>query len=441
MTDATRPAYHITVDGHNIGHILDERLIGLTLTDNRGFEADQLDITLDDADGRLDLPPRGAEIRVSIGWEGSGLVDKGSYTVDEVEHSGAPDVLTIRARSADLRGGLVTQMERSFHRQTLGGIVRTIADENDLTPLIAPALDTQFIEHIDQTNESSANLLTRLAGMFNAIATVKDGKLMFMPSGQGKTASGKPIPVVTIQRQDGDAHRFGIAEREAYTAVRATYYDTHAGTKGEVVWSKAEEAAAKNKPVAAPKAESALKLKALQGKYKSRALAIKAAKKAWKALKKKPGDWVGVKANYDDRVNKVSGEVAYGRADDEKKHKNAVNLVKKDAEKIHGADPKSAIDHSADNIKTLRHVYASKENAKRSARSEYLKLGRGLASFSITLAKGRAELFPEVPATVQGFKPAIDSTDWIVTRVTHNLNDNGYTTAIELEIKATEMTG
>lgn len=440
MNEPTRPAYHITVDGHNIGHILDERLISLTLTDNKGFEADQLDITLDDADGRLDLPPRGAEIRVSIGWEGGGLVDKGSYTVDEVEHSGAPDVLTIRARSADLRGGLVTQMERSFHCQTLGGIVRAIADENGLTPLIAPALEAQFIEHIDQTNESSANLLTRLAGMFNAIATVKNDRLMCMPAGQGKSASGKRIPAVIIRRQDGDSHRFGIAERDTYTAVRATYYDTHAGTKGEVVWGAAEEAAAKNKPVASPQAESAPKLKALQGKYKSRALAIKAAKKAWTLLKKKPGDLVGVKAAYDDRVNKVSGEVSWGRADEAKQYQNAAHLAEKDAAKIHGAD-KPSIDHSADNVKTIRHVYASKENAKRSARSEYLKLGRGLASFSITLAKGRPELFPEVPATVRGFKPSIDSTDWIVSRAIHNLSDSGYTTAIELEIRESEMTG
>jgi len=30
------------------------------------------------------------------------VIDKGSFTVDEVEHAGAPDVLTIRARSASM---------------------------------------------------------------------------------------------------------------------------------------------------------------------------------------------------------------------------------------------------------------------------------------------------------------------------------------------------
>ncbi|WP_427854682.1 hypothetical protein, partial [Salmonella sp. CQ24WZ0581SAL] len=32
------------------------RLMSMTLTDNRGFEADQLDIELNDADGQIVLP-------------------------------------------------------------------------------------------------------------------------------------------------------------------------------------------------------------------------------------------------------------------------------------------------------------------------------------------------------------------------------------------------
>ncbi|EOM4439129.1 phage late control D family protein, partial [Escherichia coli] len=80
-----------------------DRLMSMTLTDNRGFEADQLDIELNDADGQVGLPVRGAVLTVYIGWKGFALVCKGKFTVDEVEHRGAPDVVTIRARSADFR--------------------------------------------------------------------------------------------------------------------------------------------------------------------------------------------------------------------------------------------------------------------------------------------------------------------------------------------------
>lgn len=57
------PTYMLTLDGKDITQNFSDRLIGLTMTDNRGFEADQLDIELDDADGLVELLPRGAAHR------------------------------------------------------------------------------------------------------------------------------------------------------------------------------------------------------------------------------------------------------------------------------------------------------------------------------------------------------------------------------------------
>jgi phage protein D len=438
------PIYDLSVDGRNVTATLKGRLGSLTLTDNRGFEADQLDIVLDDTDGRLDLPPRGAEIRAAIGWEDTGLEDKGSYTVDEIEHSGAPDLLTIRARSADLRGGLSTQMERSFHGKTVGDIVRTVAAENDLVPVVDARLAAQVIEHIDQTNESSANLLTRMAGMFDAIATVKAGRLLFLATGSAASASGTPLERVVITRQDGDSHRFSLADRETYTAVRANWHDTEHATKGEVIWGKEEDEVERNRRPAPQPSAGAAQYRSVGTTQKSRARAHRLAVKEWKRLSKSAAfraQYAGVRVAYDDRVLGTQGEVTYGAADMEKAKQNAARQARRDAERLAGARPESAFDHSADNIKTLRHVYANKTNAMRAARAEWRRLQRGMAAFSITLARGRADLSPEVPATVTGWKPSIDNTDWLIVRVTHNLNDSGYTTTLELEIRATEIPG
>ena len=56
------PAFMLTLDGNDITQNFSDRLIGLTMTDNRGFEADQLDIELDDSDGLVELPPRATAI-------------------------------------------------------------------------------------------------------------------------------------------------------------------------------------------------------------------------------------------------------------------------------------------------------------------------------------------------------------------------------------------
>lgn len=71
------PAFSISIEGRDITTVLDNRLMSLTLTDNRGFEADQLDLELDDADGKIVLPRRGAVITLALGWKGQPLFPKG----------------------------------------------------------------------------------------------------------------------------------------------------------------------------------------------------------------------------------------------------------------------------------------------------------------------------------------------------------------------------
>lgn len=220
------PRYRITVAGRDITGTLRGRLISLTLTDNRGAEADQLDLVLDDTDGQLQIPPHGADLRVAIGWSDTGLVDKGTYTVDETVHAGAPDTLTIRARSAVLSAGLAKKKERSWHRTTLGDIARKIAGEHGLTPRVAEPLDAIEIRHIDQGNESDLNLLTRLAEQHDFIATIKSGNLLLMPAGAGKTVSGAALPRVVLTRADGDSHSYQVADRDSYTGVIAQYHRT-----------------------------------------------------------------------------------------------------------------------------------------------------------------------------------------------------------------------
>ncbi|UGA38161.1 hypothetical protein JOS77_30540 [Chromobacterium haemolyticum] len=86
-----------------------------------------------------------------------------------------------------------------------------------------------------------------------------------------------------------------------------------------------------------------------------------------------------------------------------------------------------------------RHIYASEASALQGAKAAWEKLQRGAAEFSINLAYGRPELFPELPAQVQGFKPAIDATEWVINKITHTLNDGGYTCQLELEMKLQAM--
>jgi len=209
--------------------------MSLELTDNRGVEADQLSIALSDHDGLLTIPPKGALLRLWLGWSDTGLVEKGTYTVDETEHSGAPDVLSIRARSGDLRKGLKIKRERSWSNTTLGDVLGDIAIGNGLTATIAGALDGLPILQLDQANESDANLISRLGEEFDAVVSVKAGCLLCLPAGGGKTASGMDLPHIVLTREDGDQHRYLQADRDSYDGVRAYYYDVNSAKKQEAI--------------------------------------------------------------------------------------------------------------------------------------------------------------------------------------------------------------
>ncbi|MCA7724087.1 phage late control D family protein [Escherichia coli] len=360
------PAFMLTINSKDITGNISERLKSLTLTDNRGFEADQLDIELDDADGLVELPIRGAVLTLFLGWKGFALVGKGRFTVDEVEHRGAPDTVTVRARSADFRGSLNSRREESWHDTTLGGVVEAIAARNKLGSSVAPELANIPLPHVDQSQESDVKFLTRLAERNGGEVSVKAGKLLVLKAGRGVTASGKAIPLVTISRSDGDRHQFSIADRGAYTGVTAKWLHTKdPKPQAQKVKLRRKEKEKKNGAVAHPKAKTPAKEpEAREGEY-------------------------------------MAGE--------------------------------------ADNVFALTTIFASKAQAMRAAQAKWDKLQRGVAEFSISLAMGRADLYPETPVRVTGFKRVIDEQSWIITKVTHSLSNGGFTTSLELEVKLSEV--
>lgn len=345
------PALNVLMGGKALT-VLDDKLISLELTDNRGFNADELTISVDDSQGDIALPPRGAELSVSLGWQGEPLIYKGIYIVDEVSHSGPPDRIDITARSADFRDEFNVKREVSWHDVTVERIVSAIAHRYKLKPIISEQLMNAEIDHADQTQESDMSFLTRMADILGAIATVKNGCLLFILPGGGVSANGKALPEFAITRSSGDRHSFRIADRDAYTGVQAYWLDLDFGKKKKVTVRKRKKTTEKK-----PRSSS------------------------------REGDY-------------IAGEDG--------------------------------------NVFVLRTTYSSEIAAQRAAAAKWQQLQRGAAEFNLTLAYGRADLYPEMHGTVTGFKEAIDNQDWIIAKATHSIDDNGFQTRLELEAKIPE---
>lgn len=247
----TAAAYDLVVDGVTITPTVKPRLMSLSLTEKRGADADELELVLNDSDGRVRIPPAGAIITLKLGTRdlvGGGaasLVDKGRFTVDERCHDGAPDKLTIRAKSADLTAEFRNRRSQTWTDTTLAAVLGDIASRNGLEPAVAADKASIAVPHLSQSRESDSALLARLGRLHDAVATVKDRRLLFAAVGSGRSAgSGLALATFSIARRDGDKHRWSSAERENYGGVIAEWQD-RAGARRERVVIGSEDNAKK----------------------------------------------------------------------------------------------------------------------------------------------------------------------------------------------------
>jgi len=237
------PVCIITANNKPLNTLISSRIISVTVTDNRANEADELSIVLDDSDGALELPKRGVKLNCKMGFLGEDIHDKGDFIVDETEWSGTPDLITVKASSANFKSKIKEAKSKSYHRKKFGDIASEVAKNHELTLVMTTDLKAINLAHVDQTNESDLNLLQRLAKQNGAEMAVKKDRLLIFKAGSAKTASGKNLPAITLTRKDGDQFRYSEQDRESdHTGVSASYQDTGkakreksiAGEKGKV---------------------------------------------------------------------------------------------------------------------------------------------------------------------------------------------------------------
>lgn len=201
----------------------------MTVTDEAGIASDEISIDLDNADFAIAAPRKGATLQCWLGYEDTGLIDKGLFVVDEIEVSGPPHTLIIKGKAADMRKQLKEQKTRGWDSITINDLVKTIAREHGLIPVVGSGLGSVAIPNLAQTNESDMNLLTRVAKTHDAVSKPVSGRLIFVPKGEAKSATGKAMPSISLGPNDFGNYRATQAERGKYGAVVAQWHNPATG--------------------------------------------------------------------------------------------------------------------------------------------------------------------------------------------------------------------
>lgn len=220
-----RPDFLLTIGSADVTARVRDRLLRLSLVDASGEDGDTFEFEIDDRDGLVAAPRRGVSISVSLGYADQALTTMGEFTVDEVELAGPPELMTVRAKSADMRSTIKSPRTRAWSNTTIARIVQTIASEHGLKPAVAASLGATVVQHRDQTNESDLHFLTRLAVDHGAVAAAKHGRLVFAISSSATSVSGEALPVVTLDRRDLTTWRLTDTDRDEHGSVRAKWRD------------------------------------------------------------------------------------------------------------------------------------------------------------------------------------------------------------------------
>lgn len=248
------PTFRIIANDEDITRQIRERFVSLKITDEAGAESDKLTLVVSDHLPRepLTLPPTGAELEACLGYDDE-VVSIGRYVVDSLEQSWPPNQLRIVAQAMPLaksdsgegstRLMLQTKKTRSWDAGTLlGDMARSIAGEHDLDPAIQDAMASIALPHVDQTNESDMNLLTRLAHDYDGIAKPAGGALVIAKRAASKvaSASGESLPTVPITPDMVISGRMKLAKRGNAGSVVARWRDTDNATTLEITEGEGE---------------------------------------------------------------------------------------------------------------------------------------------------------------------------------------------------------
>ena len=216
------PAVTVKWAGRDVTGDITPFLLELTYTDFLEGESDSVEIVLEDIDHRWAgpwYPQFGDTVEVWIGYQDGPRLPCGSFEIDEVELSGPPDVMRVKALAAGIRRSVRTSNGRAYENTTLGDIAATIARRNKLK--LAGTIDKISVRRVTQFAETDLVFLKRLAEEYGYSFAVRAGFLCFFKLSELKAQA----PTLVITRQDVTRFQARDKVHGVAAAATVTYHD------------------------------------------------------------------------------------------------------------------------------------------------------------------------------------------------------------------------
>ena len=221
MTQVRRIAFEVSYNGKDITTDVTTYVTGLTYTDKTEGESDTVELTMDDTDGLWRnswYPTKGDTLTVSMGYDDL-LLPCGQFEIDEVEMSGPPNVVTIRALAAGITKAMRTKSNSAHEGKTLKEIATTIAGVHGLT--VEGTIEEIRMNRATQYRETDLGFLRRISMEYGHLFSIRGDKMIFTTIYEIEASD----PVGTIDMTDVMRWTLRDKTTTTYKSAQVKYHD------------------------------------------------------------------------------------------------------------------------------------------------------------------------------------------------------------------------
>jgi hypothetical protein len=218
----------VIYDGKNISADITKYLLSLTYSDKTEGESDEIQINLEDSEALWRgpwYPSKGSTLEVLIGYNDA-LINCGVFEIDEIELTGPPDTVSIKALATGIKGSLRTKKSFAHENKTLGQIAEAVAKSNGLT--VHGSIEPIVINRRTQHRETDLTFLRKLSNEFGYVFSIRGKNLIFTKIFDLENLK----PVTTINRSQLISYSLKDKTVETYSNAKVSYQNPE---EGEVV--------------------------------------------------------------------------------------------------------------------------------------------------------------------------------------------------------------
>jgi phage protein D len=219
LTSAPKPHFEIYYNNKNISRDISNHLIDVVYKDAITGKTDELEITVEDADGNWRsswYPEKGAILKLKMGYENA-LADCGEFQIDEIELTGPPDTVKIKAISARVTSAMRTINKGAYESVTLKQIAEKIAAKHGLN--VVGKFYTLRVDRVTQNDETDLAFLERLANQFGYMFGIKGEQLVFTSIYELEDG----LPVLSIDRSQLMSYSIRDKSQGTYKSAEVKY--------------------------------------------------------------------------------------------------------------------------------------------------------------------------------------------------------------------------